>query len=580
MSLPVRRYWRLLSRYLRPLWPQVLLLGLLLGASIGLRLAGPQLQRAFIDGALGGGDQRALVALALLFIAVAVATQLVAVADTSLAESVAWSATNALRADVALHCLRLDAAFHGARTPGELIERVDGDVTVLATFFSRLVVNVLGNALLLVGVLLLLARESRGVGLAAAAFALAVLLAMLRLYARARPVWAAAQQTRALFYGALVEHLAGAEDLRANGAVPYAERRFVERLRAWLPLTLRATLAEQVVWMAALSLFAGAEALALGLGYAQLRAGAVSAGTVFLLYRYVVLLSQPVGELQAQIKGLQQAGASIERIEALLATRSRLSDSGAARLPPGPLALTLEAVSFVYPRLASPDGPPAAAALDGLTLAVAPGRVLGLAGHTGSGKSTIARLLVRAYDPAAGAVRLGGVDVRDVPLAHLRARVGLVTQEVQLLQASVRDNLTLFDPAVPDGALLEAAGALGLAPWLDALPRGLDTELGPGGAGLSAGQAQLLALVRVFLKDPGLVVLDEPSSRLDPATERFLESALDRLLRDRTAVVIAHRPETLRRAHEVVLLERGRIAGGDPGPVPDGAAAGDAEARR
>jgi ABC-type multidrug transport system fused ATPase/permease subunit len=566
----------------------VLLLGLLLGAAIGLQLAGPQLQRAFIDGALGGVDQGALVALALLFIAVAVATQLVAVADTSLAESVAWSATNALRADVALHCLRLDASFHGARTPGELIERVDGDVTVLATFFSRLVVNVLGNALLLTGVLLLLVRESRGVGLAAAAFALAVLLAMLRLYARARPVWAAAQQTRALFYGSLVEHLAGAEDLRANGAVPYAERRFVERLRAWLPLTLRATLAEQVVWMVALSLFAAAEALALGLGYALLQGGAVSAGTVFLLYRYVVLLSQPVGELQAQIKGLQQAGASIERIEALLATRSRLDDSGAARLPPGPLALTLEAVSFAYPRLASPagdgaaGGPPGAAALDALTLAVAPGRVLGLAGHTGSGKSTVARLLVRAYDPAAGTVRLGGVDVRDVPLAHLRARVGLVTQEVQLLQASVRDNLTLFDPAVPDGALLDAAGALGLGPWLDALPRGLDTELGSGGAGLSAGQAQLLALVRVFLKDPGLVVLDEPSSRLDPATERVLEGALDRLLRGRTAVVIAHRPETLRRAQEVVVLERGRVAGRSPFPVPaaGGAAAGGGEARR
>ncbi|CAA9269456.1 MAG: Heterodimeric efflux ABC transporter, permease/ATP-binding subunit 1 [uncultured Chloroflexi bacterium] len=577
MNLPLRRNWRLLSHYLWPRWPQVLLMGLLLGIAITLQLAGPQIQRAFIDTALAGGETDTLVGAALLFIAVAVAAQLVGVLDGYVAESTGWAATNALRADVALHCLRLDASFHHAHTPGELIERIDGDVTVLATFFSRLVVHVLGNALLLVGVLVLLTRESWLVGAAAGGFALVVLLAMLRLYARAQPIWAAVQQAQALFYGFIAEHLTGAEDLRANGAVPYVERRFDEHVRAWLPLTLRAVMAEQVVWMVALSLFAAAEAVALGLGYSLLRGGVISAGTVFLLYRYVVLLSRPVGQIQAQIQNLQQAGAAIGRIEQLLATRSRIEQHPATRLrtglPTGALSVELNRVTFAYPQ---PDGGrqtkgggvalPAPLshlssplALDGVSLHLNPGRTLGVLGRTGSGKSTLARLLVRAYDATAGSVRVGGTDVRDVAITDLRERIGVVTQEVQLFQASVRDNLTLFDHAVPDARLLDAIDTLGLTAWLQALPGGLNTQLGPSGSGLSGGQAQLLAFVRVFLKDPGLVILDEASSRLDPLTERLIEGAVDRLLHGRTAVVIAHRLATLRRAEYVLVLESGRI---------------------
>jgi ATP-binding cassette subfamily B protein len=151
------------------------------------------------------------------------------------------------------------------------------------------------------------------------------------------------------------------------------------------------------------------------------------------------------------------------------------------------------------------------------------------------------------------------VDVREVSLAEVRRRVGMVKQEVQLFNASVRDNLTFFDDTVHDGRLLEAIHSLGLTPWLESLPAGLETELGPSGGGLSAGQAQLLALVRVFLCDPGLLVLDEASSRLDPATERLVREAVDRMLRGRTAVVIAHRLETVQRADEIGVLDNGQL---------------------
>ena len=195
-----------------------------------------------------------------------------------------------------------------------------------------------------------------------------------------------------------------------------------------------------------------------------------------------------------------------------------------------------------------------------IQLRLGAGRVLGILGRTGSGKTTLTRLLFRLYDPTAGAIRLGGVDLRAARLVELRRRVGVVTQEVQLFHATVRDNLTFFDDTVADEHILAVLDRLGLQAWYAALPAGLDTLLAAGtSGGLSAGEAQVLALVRVFLKEPGLVILDEASSRLDPATEQLVEHAVDALLSGRTGIVIAHRLATVLRADDILILENGEI---------------------
>jgi ATP-binding cassette subfamily B protein len=205
------------------------------------------------------------------------------------------------------------------------------------------------------------------------------------------------------------------------------------------------------------------------------------------------------------------------------------------------------------------------------------GRVLGVLGRTGSGKTTLARLLFRLYDPRQGEVCLGGVNLRQTSLEELASKVGLVTQDVQLFEASLRDNITFFDPGVSDERVLAALETLGLRPWLERLPAGLDTLIS--GATLSAGEAQLVALARLLLKDPGLVILDEASSRLDPMTEAMLGQAWDKLTSlkaaatdgrrfwggqptspaRRTTVIIAHRLSTVERADDILILERGRI---------------------
>jgi ATP-binding cassette, subfamily B, bacterial len=181
-------------------------------------------------------------------------------------------------------------------------------------------------------------------------------------------------------------------------------------------------------------------------------------------------------------------------------------------------------------------------------------------GRTGSGKTTIARMVLRLYDPTEGAVRLGGVDLRDADLGSLRRRVAVVTQDVQLFAATVRDNLTLFRPELAsDERLREVLVTVGLGGWFSRLPDGLSTMVGSQGGGVSAGEAQLLAFARAFLTDPGMVVLDEAASRLDPATELRIEAAIDRLLTNRTAVLIAHRLSSLSRVDKIAVMEGGRV---------------------
>jgi ABC-type multidrug transport system fused ATPase/permease subunit len=188
-----------------------------------------------------------------------------------------------------------------------------------------------------------------------------------------------------------------------------------------------------------------------------------------------------------------------------------------------------------------------------------PGRVLGVLGRTGSGKTTITRLLFRLYDPTEGRICLGGVDLREAGFADLRARVGMVTQDVQLFQASVRDNIAFFNPRVDEAAVRRVLAELDLGDWVAAMPDGLNTRLASGGGGMSAGEAQLLAFTRVLLKDPGLIILDEAASRHDPVTEARLERAVDRLLGGRTGIIIAHRLHTVQRADDILILEEGRV---------------------
>jgi ATP-binding cassette, subfamily B, bacterial len=555
----LRGYWQLLRQYLGPQRRAVLLMTMLLLTSIALQLVGPQLARSFIDAVHVGMREETLIWLAVAFLLVSVVQAVMSVLATYWSERVAWTATNALRADLAAHLVRMDLSFHKARTPGELIERVDGDVSALAGFFSEFVVQLVGSVLLLLGVLVAVYLVDTRLGGAFTAFAVLALVLLGWVRRLGTPHWKEDRQHSAALYGYVGEVLTATEDIRSSGAVPYAMRRFFAHLRAWWPVRRRAGLWSQAIMMAAIAAFAVEEAIAYGLGGSLYQGRALSLGAVYLVVAYTALLAAPIETIRTQLQNLQQADAAIARVRELLETKSRLGD-GTEDLPGGALEVAFRAVRFRYEdadgqNLEGSRREERVWVLQDLSFRLAAGRVLGLLGRTGSGKTTIARLLFRLYDPQQGEVRVGGVNVRRARLAALRARVGLVTQDVQLFAASLRDNLTFFDPAISDRQLHVVLETLGLKPWLERLPNGLETMISA--SSLSAGEAQLVALARVFLKDPGLVILDEASSRLDLAAEALLEQTLHTLLEGRTAIIIAHRLATVERADDI--LEDGRL---------------------
>jgi len=477
------RHGDLLVAYLSPQRTRVLLLAILLLASIGLQLANPQVVSFFIDTAQSGGPDQALTRAAVAFLVIALVQQIMALGATYVAEIVGWEATNRLRADLMRHCLRLDLPFHKNHTPGELIERIDGDVTLLANFFSQLTITILGNALLVIGILVILARDSVWLGLGLTAYCAATVLALRAVQSRAVLRNATDRQASAEQYGAIEERLVGTEDIRGVGAERWVLWRLLGVMQRRLRTHRSANLAGTLSFFATKFLYVIAYAIGLALGAFLFESHEITLGTAYLIVFYIGMLAAPLDRIQRQVQDMQQASAGVGRVDALLLTAPTLPEGGAARLteriPAGPLSVHVDNVTFSYE-----DGD---SILHNISFSLEAGETLGLLGRTGSGKTTLARLLVRLYDPDAGSIRLGGVDIRDLSEGDLRRRLGVVTQDVQFFRATVRDNLTFFRSAQGEGTrdadILAVFRELDLWEWYRSLPDGLDTVLGPGPSG-------------------------------------------------------------------------------------------------
>jgi ABC-type multidrug transport system fused ATPase/permease subunit len=531
-----------------------------LGASMALRLALPVLLGRFADDALGGATTSALTAIAAAYVAAALGSAALDLVVVWWSARVSWRAGNRLRERLAAHALRLEQAWHGRHSPGQLIERIDGDVEAMAIFFAGMAVQIAGNVALILGMLVVATVIDVWTGVVLTVTACAGAAVMVRLRMAAVEAREREREVNAQLYGDLEERLGGLEDLRANGAGRYAVHRLHgHSARSW-QAARHASLRGDGSYAASAVVFAVGTAATLVTGIVLQQRGVITIGAVLTLYRYADMLRRPLEQIAEQLKEFQKAMAGARRASTLLATEPRVADGpdDGSSLPAGPLAVDLDDVTFCY----DPDDAEAIPALRGVDLHVPAGAHLGLVGRTGSGKTTIGRLLARIWDvpSGSGTVRVGGTDVRALTLEALRDRVAVVTQDVELFRASVRDNLTLFGRrAATDDGLRAVLGEVGLGAWVDALPDGLDTRLS-GSHGLSAGEGQLLAFARAFLAEPSLVVLDEASSRLDPVTERRITRATERLLTGRTAVVIAHRLDTLDRVDQIAVLDHGRVA--------------------
>ncbi|HXH59336.1 ABC transporter ATP-binding protein [Iamia sp.] len=556
---------RLLLGELRPERRALVLLGVVLLVAVGLPVGAQLLLGRFVDEAADGASAGALTTIAATFGALLLVANVLQLAVTALAVRLAWRIGNRLRVDLCRHALALDLTWHGEHSAGEVIERVDGDIEAVTKFASAAVLQVVGNVAVLVavgGVALIIEWRAGLVLLITVGVALAVLV---RVRSLAVPYHDAEREVLGRLYGDLEERLGGLEDIRANGAGPWAVDRLHRSSARWWRAARQASLRGEGGYASTGITFAVGTAVTLGVAAVLAGNGQVTLGTVLVLFRFVQMVQAPLERIGEQLSEFQKAVAGVRRAARLLGTPVGIV-GGDQELPAGPLAIDLHRVTLRYAGTPGTDPDHAGAedhdprlALRDVDLHLAPGTSLGVVGRTGSGKTSLGRLLARFWDPSDGSVRVGGVDLREADAASLRRRVAIVTQEVEVLRATLRDNLTLFGAVEADDARLAAALAdVGLDGWLAELPEGLSTAL-DGTTRLSGGEAQLLAFARVLLADPGLVVLDEATSRLDPATEGRVQAATRRLREGRTLVVIAHRLATTRDLDEVCVVDDGRI---------------------
>lgn len=542
------------STLTRRLWPVRRPLGalaLVLVVAMTLPLAGPWLIGLFVDRALDGRPVGTLLTIAGAFLAVTLVADGLQLLVTWQSVRLAWRIGNSLRADLCGHALSLDLSWHSDHSAGQLIERVDGDVDALTKFSSTAVLGLAGNALLLAGTLVVVSFIDWRAGVLIAVVTVAAVLSMSALRRAAVPARDHEREVQGQLYGDLEERLGGLEDLRANGAGRWAVHRLHVNSSNWWHISRKAAVRGDGALVAGDVIFAIGSALVLGLGMLAYRSDAMSIGTVLALFRYSQLVSEPLWEVAEQLSEMQKAVAGTRRAARLLATEPAIRDGDGPELPAGPLALEFDDVTFGYGTGRS--------VVDGVTMRVPAGSSVGLVGRTGSGKTTLGRLAARLWDTERGAVRVGGMDLRETRQADLRRRVAVVTQEVEVLRTTLRDNLTLFGSVdADDEVLVSALTRVGLRPWFETLPNGLATHL-DGASDLSAGEAQLLAFARVVLRDPGLVVLDEAASRLDPVTEAQLTRSTDELLASRTSLIVAHRLATLERVDFIAVLDRGHL---------------------
>ena len=347
---------------------------------------------------------------------------------------------------------------------------------------------------------------------------------------------------------ALEEGIAARDDLRASLGQPYLVRRLAElsgivheRVKA------RCETATRLSRRAGLLLHGLLAGTAVA-GVALVSGGHLSTAALVTLFLVTSAFVGQIDQVARHVPDLQEGLGALVRLRQLLAVEPE--PVGGLRVPPGPQPVSVSGLTYSYPE--------GTFALADIHLEIPAGRTTALVGRTGSGKSTLAALLSRAMDPPRGTVHLGGVDVLDLDLQALRSTVGVVTQRTEVLAATLAENITLFAD-VPRAAVVEAIRTLSLSDWVDGLPDGLDTLLGPGGTTLSAGEEQLVAFARLLVRDVQVVVLDEATARMDPVTEARVVAAAERLLEHRTGVVVAHRLSTTERADHVVVLEAGRV---------------------
>jgi len=562
----VRRLWEILRgergrtkklgkllALLRPYRGRVMLMFGALVVATAASLAPPYLAGRAIDDGIRAGDTSALTVILVVFIAAAGVNWAATYLQTYLVSWVGQRALADLRSRIFSHLQSLSIGFYSRNKTGVLISRLTNDVQALDQLITDGIVTLFSASLTLIGTAgILLFMDSQLALVTFAVFPI-LLIGSIAFRIASAGAYRLTREKIAFVTAYLQETLSGIRIVRAFGQEPRHKERFAELNDENREANMRTVNLNAAYFPSVELLSAVATAAILLYGGNQVVDGAVTIGVLASFVFYLQTFFDPIQQL-SQLYTTYQAGmAALDKIFELLDEEPDLRDADEAiELPRVRGEIRFEGVDFSYGSGAN--------ALDDVTLDVPPGQTLALVGATGAGKSTVAKLVARFYDPTAGRILIDGHDLRSVTERSLRSQLGIVPQEGFLFSGTIRDNIAFGRLDAAEADVEEAARAVGAHDFILRLPDGYDTEVGERGGHLSAGQRQLVAFARAAVADPRVLILDEATSNVDVHTEARIEHGLRRLLAGRTAIVIAHRLSTIRDAGRIVVLEGGRVA--------------------
>lgn len=546
---------RQLFRFLAPYRKQLLAAAVMLFIAAGSVLAIGQGLRLVVDQGFLAEDPAALNQALLLVLGI---VSVMAVASALRFYFVSWIGERVaadLRQSVYEHVVGLEPSFFELNGVGEIQSRITTDTTLLQSILGSSFSIAVRNALLLLGALVMLFVTSAKLT-ALVLLGMPLVLVPILVYGRRVRRLSRDSQQRVADVGSYAgETLHAIQTVQAFGHEELDRSRFRKHVnRAFRTAEKRIRQRAWLTGMVLLLVFA-AVGIILWQGGHDVLAGRMSAGELSAFVFYAVLAAGATGVISEVVGDLMRAAGATERLLELLAARPAIAapDKPVALPEPARGEIRIEQVRFAYPaRTAVP-------ALDGINLLIRPGERIALVGPSGAGKTTLLGLLLRFHDPEAGCIRFDGVDIRQTDPRALRRRIGLVAQEPVLFTGDAWENIRYGRPEAGDQAVREAADAAWCTEFLERLPQGFATPLGPGGIRLSGGQRQRIAIARAILRDPAVLLLDEATSNLDAQSERQIQQALERLMRGRTSVVIAHRLATVVAADRIAVLDQGRI---------------------
>lgn len=547
MNLNLKQYFSLLRKYLLKELPSFisLIIVIVIGYYVALKM--PITLGNFIDKASEKAPVNELYIFAFIYLGLIIVNQLLSILESYLSVNVGWKTTNNLRFDLTSHALILDISYHKKFTSGEFIERVDSDIQNLFNFFTDFITLILKNfglAIFLIGYVLI---KEWQLGLLLIISLLLSLSLPLIFNKKFEEYSSKEREANGKASGTFGEYITSIKEIRTTNSESFFHKKYTFFLKEQGKWDYKNNILDFNIGAIDILFSDGFVILGLiiiGLGFLS---GKYSMGSAFIFFSLILKIQTPVNELRNQLTYIQQTKASIGRIESVLNEKptifygeNTMEDS----------SIELKNVSFSYV-----DDEPV---LKNVTLNIKPGEILGIMGRTGSGKTTLARLLVRLYDIKEGSILIGKKDSKSLKKEEMINKISYVTQETEIFSGTLRDNLTLYKK-ISDDEILKLIDNLKIKPWFEGLKEGLNTKLSRDNPSMSSGELQLINIIRVFLKNPEIIILDEATANLDPVTEKYLENALSEILKDRTVVIIAHRLKTILRSHKILILQKGRM---------------------